>query len=163
MLVSRLRLADSSGRFVEYDLKPGYAGRTLLSIVQGCMGAKRANTGSSAWTAGLCSSVGTLSSSSGSSFGSFSVSSVLRIGVGDGRSGQPDDWALLMPLNGNADQDFAGSDAWAFGGEGETNNGHAGGVTISATCASTTTAPANATDPVNGASPAGTTDPTLAQ
>ena len=129
--VSRLRLSDSSGRFVEYNLNAGYAGRTLLSIVQGCMGSSRANTGSSKWNAGLCSNVGTLVSSSGS-FGNFLVSSTLRIGVGDGYANS-DDWALLMPLQGNGGGDFAGSNAWVFGGESQTNNGHSGTVTILAT------------------------------
>ena len=118
---------------MEYKLNKGYAGRTLLSIVQGCMGSNRRNTGSSAWNAGLCSNVGTRTSSSGS-FGSFSLSDVLRIGVGDGHSGQSADWALLMPLNGNANGDYDGKKAWVFGGEGETNNGYSGTVTISSTC-----------------------------
>ena len=60
--ISNLRLTDSSGRFVEYNLNKGYQGRTLLSIVQGCMGFNRKNSGSSAWTAGLCSNVGTRTS-----------------------------------------------------------------------------------------------------
>ena len=126
--ISSLKLSDSSGRFVEYKLNDGYAGRTLLSIVQGCMGSRRHNTGSSTWTAGLCSNVGTRTSSSGS-FGSFSLSDVLRIGVGDGHVNGYD-WALLMPLSGNADGDYNGRNAWAFGGEDETNNGYFGTVTI---------------------------------
>ena len=136
MPLSGLRLSDSSGRFVEYKLNDGYAGRTLLSIVQGCMGSSRQNTGSSSWTAGLCSNVGTRTSSSGGpfGFGSFTLSEVLRIGVGDGQNAATD-WALLMPLSGNGNGDFKGKDVWAFGGEEETNNGYAGTVTISATCA----------------------------
>ena len=81
----------------------------------------------------MCSNVGTRTSSSGS-FGSFSLSSVLRIGVGDGQVNS-DDWALLMPLSGNGNGDYSGYSAWAFGGEGETNNGYSGTVAISATCA----------------------------
>ena len=131
MPLSGLRLSDSSGRFVAYELKGAYAGRTLLSIVQGCMGNKRFNTNSAAWRAGQCSNVGTQTSSSSGSFNGFSLSSVLRIGVGDGQVND-EDWALLMPLNGNGDEDFDGNDVWAFGGEGETNNGHSGTVTISA-------------------------------
>ena len=98
------------------------------------MGSNRYNTGSSTWTAGLCSNVGTRTSSSGS-FGSFSLSSALRIGVGDGQSGQSYDWALLVPLSGNGAGDYEGNKVWAFGGEGKSNNGHAGTVTISAACA----------------------------
>ena len=131
--VYSLRFSDSSGRFVQYKLNKGYAGRTLLSIVKGCMGSIRQNTGSSAWNAGLCSNVGTRTSSSGS-FGSFSLSEVLRIGVGDGGS-DGNDWGLLMPLSGNGNGNYAGYNVWAFGGEAETNNGYSGTVTISTTCA----------------------------
>merc|ERR1719201_2276477 len=128
--VSFLRLSDSSGRFVEYKLNKGYAGRTLLSIVQGCMGSNRYNTDTSAWRAGLCSNVGTRTSSSGS-FTGGSVSSVLRIGVGEGQVNSYD-WALLMPLSGNGQGDYHGANVWAFGGEALTNNGYSGTVAISA-------------------------------
>ena len=131
MPVSSLRLSDSSGRYVEYKLNKGYAGRTLLSIVQGCMGSNRRNTGTWTWRAGLCSNVGTRTSSSGSFW--ISPSPVLRIGVGDGYN-DPYDWALLMPLSGNGAGDYA-DDVWAFGGEGKTNTGNYGTVTISAACA----------------------------
>ena len=130
--VSNLRFSDSTGRFVEYKLNKRYAGRTLLSIVQGCMGSNRQSTSSSAWGAGLCSDVGARTSSSGS-FGWFSLSEVLRIGVGDEQN-DGDDWALFMPLDGNADGDFSGSSVWVFGGEDQTNNGYDNTVTISATC-----------------------------
>ena len=132
MPISNLRLSDSSGRFVEYKLNKGYAGRTLLSIVQGCMGSNRQNIGGSGWRNGLCSNVGTRTASSGS-FTGGSLSSVLRIGVGDGGSDSYD-WALLMPLSGNGNGDYKGKDVWAFGGEEETNNGYSGTVTISAEC-----------------------------
>ena len=135
MPLSSLRLSDSSGRFVEYKLNKGYAGRTLLSIVQGCMGSSRKNNGSSAWNAGLCTNVGTRTSYSGG-FGEFSLSKELRIVVGDGSS-DSDHWALLMPLSGNANGDYNGNNAWVFGGESETNNAYTSTVTISAACAST--------------------------
>merc|ERR1712032_537220 len=80
----------------------------------------------------------TRTSSSGSFGAKFSLSSVLRIGVGDGQN-DPEDWALLMPLSGNGEGDYNGANVWAFGGEDETNNGHSGTVTVSATCAATTT------------------------
>ena len=133
--ITRLRFSDSYGRFAEYDLNPKYAGRTLLSIVQGCMGSNRRNDRDDAWKAGRCSNVGKLRASSGS-FGKFKVSPVLRIGVGDAsnRKKQNYDWALLMPLQGNANGDFDGYNVWAFGGKYETNNGHSGNVTIEATC-----------------------------
>ena len=95
------------------------------------MGSYRQNTGNTNWFIGLCSNVGTRTSCRGT-FGGFSLSSVLRIGVGDGQN-NIHDWALLMPLNGNANGDFLGNSAWAFGGEGETNNGYSGTVAIS-TC-----------------------------
>ena len=136
MPIFNLRLGDASGRFVEYTLNDGYAGRTLLSIVQGCMGSNRQNTGSSEWNAGLCNNVGVLGKASSESVGRFSLSEVLRVGVGDnGRDSM--DWALLMPLNGNANGDYSGANAWVFGGERETNNGYSGTVTISGVCGST--------------------------
>jgi hypothetical protein len=58
---------------------------------------------------------------------------VLRIGVGDGKN-DGDDWALFMPLIGNTNGNFDGENAWAFGGEDETNNGDRGTVAISAIC-----------------------------
>ena len=58
------------------------------------------------------------------------MSSALRIGVGDGGN-DAYDWALLMPLRGNGGGDFSSSNVWAFGGEGRTNNGYSGIVTIS--------------------------------
>ena len=132
LAITRLRFSDNSGRFVEYALNPKYKRRTLLSIVQECIGNKRSNDGSSAWDSGLCNNVGKLRSKSGS-FGRFSVSSVLRIGVGDTGSDRGD-WALLMPLQGNGNGDYRGSNTWVFGGEDATNNGYSGTVTISATC-----------------------------
>ena len=96
------------------------------------MGSNRRNSGSSDWKAGLCRNVGKLRSSSGS-FGRFSVSSTLRIGVGDGGS-DSNDWALLMPLQGNGNGDFNGNNVWAFGGESQANNGYSSTVRISATC-----------------------------
>ena len=129
--ISNIRLSDGSGRFVDYKLNKGYAGRTLLSIVQGCMGSNRRNEGGSRWNNGLCNNVGKLTSYSGS-FTGGSLSSVLRIGVGNGGS-DTNDWALLMPLNGNANGDYNGNNVWAFGIEDETNNGYSGTVTIS-TC-----------------------------
>ena len=55
------------------------------------------------------------------------------IGVGDGDNSDRYDWALLMPLSGNGNGDYKGRNAWVFGGEQMTNNGHSGTVTIS-TC-----------------------------
>merc|ERR1719158_1526448 len=53
--IDALRLSDASGRFVEYDLGPGYKGRTLQDIVAKCMGSQRSNTNQGNWKAGLCS------------------------------------------------------------------------------------------------------------
>ena len=124
--IHALRLADDSGRFVEYTLTSSYAGRPLHSIVTGCMGSNRSNDGSSAWGNGHCTNVGTLTSSSGAL---WSGAQSLRIGVGDGGADDAD-WALLMPSSGNGGGDFQGRSVWAFGGEGATNNGHSGTVTI---------------------------------
>ena len=89
------------------------------------MGSDRSNDdGSSAWDNGHCTNVGTLTSSSG-----VSGAQSLRIGVGGGGADDAD-WALLMPSSGNGGGDYEGRSIWAFGGEGATNNGHSGTVTI---------------------------------
>ena len=125
MPIHALRLADDSGSFVEYTLTSSYAGRSLHSIVTGCMGRDRSNDdGSSAWDNGHCTNVGTLTSSSG-----VSGAQSLRIGVGDGGA-DSHDWALFMPSSGNGGGDYQGGSIWAFGGEDATNNGHSGTVTI---------------------------------
>merc|ERR1711881_119264 len=131
--VYSIRLSDASGRFAEYKLNPGYAGRTLLSIVQKCMGSARTNTNAAKWRSGYCTNVGTKTSSKGSFPSKHPLSSKLRIGVGDGQKDSPD-WALLMPLKGNGAQDFSGNKVWVFGGEQRTNNYYTGTVTITATC-----------------------------
>merc|ERR1712242_374562 len=97
---------------------------TLLAIVQLCMGSKRSNGDTLKWKQGHCT-IGTLLASSGIS----NVSPHLRIGVGDGQS-DVKDWALFMLQNGNANRDFAGDKAYAFGSEGRANTGHVGMVNI---------------------------------
>ena len=83
---------------MEYRLNAGFAGRTLLSIVQGCMKTYRSNTGTSQWKAGHCTNVGTLVRSSLGIFfsatGTVDVSKQLRIGVGDGAK----DGATILPF-----------------------------------------------------------------
>jgi len=128
LMISRLRFGDASGRWVEYELNPTYAGKTLQSIVSSCMSSNRMNNNSAAWQAGQCSNVGKLTSSHSVS----GVSQVLRIGVGDGQN-DGSDWALFMPLTGNGSGDYLGNNIWNFGGETKTNNLYAGTVTISAT------------------------------
>ena len=124
--ISELMFEDAAGKYARYSLTSSYTGRTLLSIVQGCLGTSPpSNTGSSTWTNGHCT-VGTLTGSSG-----LSGVTSLRIGVGDG-SADSADWALFMPLSGNGGGDYMGRSTWAFGGESRTNNGYTGVVTISA-------------------------------
>jgi len=115
--ISQLRFRDAGGSYVTYQLSSAYAGRTLLSIVNGCMGSSRSNDGSSTWDNGLCQNVGTVVASSGRSYSS------LRIGVGD-TSNDAADWALFMVMSGNGAGDFAGNNVYCFGGEFEFNNGY---------------------------------------
>merc|ERR1712110_305454 len=119
--ITKLRFSDAGGGEVVYQLTSAYAGRTLLSIVQGCMGSSRTNNGNSVWDAGFCTNVGTKVSSTGRTY------SNLRIGVGDGSSDGAD-WALFMVLSGNGAGDFTGANIYCFGGEGEANNGYLSGT-----------------------------------
>ena len=118
-----LRFEDASGKYIEYKLDSSYVGKSLLQIVQQCMGSARSNTGSSTWKYGHCT-VGSVVSSTG-----ISGAAKLRIGVGDGGS-DGKDWALFMPLSGNGSGDFDGSNIWAFGSEAQTNTGTSSVVTI---------------------------------
>ena len=61
-----LRLQDDSGQFAEYNLTANFTGRTLLSIVTGCIGSDGTSDDdeSAAWAGGRCEDVGTLVSSS---------------------------------------------------------------------------------------------------
>ena len=119
-----LRFQDAAGSYAEYALTSPYSGRTLLSIVQGCMGSLRSNTGGTAWANGQCTNVGTLVSSSG-----VTGAAALRIGVGDGGADTAD-WALFMPVSGNGNGDFNGAKIWCFGCAGKANNGFTGSVYI---------------------------------
>jgi len=125
-VLSGITFSDASGAYAKYVLSNAYAGQSLLQIVQSCMdGSTRSNDGSSTWTAGHCTSVGDLDSSSGIS----NLSPNLRIGVGDA-SNDGLDWALFMVVTGNGAGDFVGSSAYAFGSEGQTNTGYTGQVSI---------------------------------
>ena len=122
-----LTLEDSSNRRVEYILRAGYAGRSLLDIVDKCMGGDEAlgNNNSLAWQQGHCT-IGDVMSSAGAGLSGVGA---LRVGVGDGQVNSRD-WAVLMPLTGNGNGDYKGYDVWCFGGETETNNGATGQVRI---------------------------------
>jgi len=125
LALTGLKFSDASGRYIEYRLSCAYSGKTLLGIVQQCMGSDRSNTNSATWRSGHCT-IGThTSSNSVSGYGS------LRIGVGDGHEIHGEDWALFMPLTGNGGGDFAGNNIWSFGSEYRLNNGYGGIVTIS--------------------------------
>lgn len=77
-----LRLQYGSGQFAEYNLTANFTGRTLLSIVTGCIGSDGTSDDdeSAAWAGGRCEDVGTLVSSSIAA----GTAANLRIGVGDG-------------------------------------------------------------------------------
>ena len=124
--ITEVMFEDAAGKYVQYTLTSSYTGRTLLDIVQSCVGTTpTSNTGSTTWGSGHCTNVGTLTGQSG-----FTTATSLRIGVGDGSVDGPD-WALFMVLSGNGGGDFIGTSTWAVGGEGKTNNGYTGVVTIS--------------------------------
>ena len=119
-----LMFSDGQGWWIEYSLDSGFAGRTLLSIVTGCMNGDRTqHSAETKWRNGHCS-IGTRTRSAGVS----GYSSRLRIGVGDSGSGSSDtdDWALFMPLTGNGAGDYSGSNTWAFGSEKRFNTGFNG-------------------------------------
>ena len=112
---------------MSYAVTSAYRGKTLLAIVQGCMGGHRSQSSSeSRWRNGFCT-IGTQTAVSG-----LSGTGNLRIGVGDSASGSSDsgDWALFMPLSGNGRGDYSGSSIWAFGSEMRANTGYNGAVYI---------------------------------
>jgi len=117
-----INFTDSSGRFAAYNLTPAFRGKTLLQIVTGCMKNDTSNTGSSLWSSGHCTNVGSVQNSSG-----LTTVSPLRIGVGDGQADALD-WGLFMPVSGNAQGDFEGNHVWAFGSEAVANTGCEGMV-----------------------------------
>ena len=94
-----LRLQDDSGQFAEYSLTANFTGRTLLSIVTGCIGSDGTSDDdeSAAWAGGRCEDVGTLVSSSIVA----GTAANLRIGVGDTRPAGVLDWTLFMPRAGS--------------------------------------------------------------
>jgi len=123
--LAAVRFSDSSGAFAEYDLMAPYLNRSLLQIVQQCMGDDRSNTGSLAWSVGHCSSVGRLASAAGIP----NVAPRLRIGVGD----DPADrfsWALFALQWGTTDSSPVPGDAYAVGCAARTNPGYVGQVYI---------------------------------
>ena len=127
--LSSLTLKDARGYFVSYAVTSAYRGKTLLAIVQGCMGGHRSQSSSeSRWRNGFCT-IGTQTAVSG-----LSGTGNLRIGVGDSASGSSDsgDWALFMPLSGNGRGDYSGNSIWAFGSEMRANTGYNGAVYIEA-------------------------------
>ena len=111
---------------LEFVLSHPYASRTLLSIVSGCMGSNRLNTGMEPWNSGYCTSVGI----------NVNGGRALRIGVGDG-SNDYSDWCLFEPgvsqpsmTYGATFVDMLGYNVYNFGGETQGNNGHSGAFTI---------------------------------
>ena len=129
--IASLKLWDGRGYYVEYVLNKEYRGKTLLSIVRGCMGSNRRQSYyDSKWRNGHCT-IGKRKEVRGLS----GTDTVLRIGVGDSARGSSDtyDWALFAPLGGNLKNgggDFAGRRVWDVGGEFVTNNGYTGAVKI---------------------------------
>ena len=144
-------LEDDGGVSANYILTDTFREKSLLAIVQECIGRSGytgdedtiENTNTALWKNGHCS-IAVLDTSSSTGAGRVTFSSELRIAVGDGSTDAPD-FALIMPLVGNGGRDFAGSKVWSFGGEGVTNNGWAGNVTIKGKPFITTTATSTTT------------------
>ena len=163
--VRQLTLSDSAGNFVQYTLSISFAGRTLHSIVTGCMGGARKNNESSAWTHGHCNDVGMLTNSSG-----VASAAALRIGVGNGcrkddvadrssgsgswgQNSAPSkvseiesntNWVLFSVSSSGGDHTGDHPCVWGFGGAGMTNNGHNSEVYIYATSSSVDMLPCKA-------------------
>jgi hypothetical protein len=98
-----LRFSHTGGGTRTFVLKPSYSGKTLLQIVNECMGSASQNTPSAAWRNGHCKIA-------------EGFEAGLRIGVGDGSADYPD-WALFTTIAGNGAMDMLGSNMWNFGGE----------------------------------------------
>lgn len=98
---------------------------TMLGVVQGAgLTTSSSNTGgsTSTWINGHASYTFDTRSST-----LYFPSPTLRIGVGDGSSGDAADWAVFMFESGNAGGDFNGNSAKALGSEDETYTYPCGG------------------------------------
>jgi len=108
---------------------PTVAGRCWRSS-----GTAWATPAATTWAASHCQ-VGALCGS----WGISDISPVLHLGVGDGTSLDPGDWALFMLQVGSTGGDFHQDTAYALGCKGRTSAAFAGRVTIAAEVFTTTT------------------------
>jgi peptidoglycan hydrolase CwlO-like protein len=122
----KIRITDSNGNDIIWDLQQQYRGQTILSIVSNALPSKERsiNNGSATWTNGHAN-IGTLIQNNRSKNG---VSN-LRIGVGDGTSDDYD-WALFMPVSGNGQGDMNGTNCYNLGGEYKTTNANVGTISL---------------------------------
>jgi len=130
-----LRFEDDDGSFIQYELNVPYRGKTLLKIVQGCLGENpqlRRQPGSPIWNKGVCHDVGFIDGYAGVGW-SVDVDvkpENLRIGVGGASSSDLNDYVLFMPVTGNGQGSFKKQKVWAFGADGRVNFGHDSTVKI---------------------------------
>lgn len=115
-----VRFEDTAGGFLEFELLRKFRNKTLLSVVNTCMGSARENDGSLAWQRGHC-----VAGSLTSSFGIPRAAQRLLIGFA-GNYEDPQNWVLFRLQNHPARSEFV----YAFGTENRTNPGFAGRVYI---------------------------------
>jgi len=115
-----VRFEDTAGGFLEFDLLEEFRNRTLLQIVNTCMGADRHNDGSFVWRMGHCVA-GRLSST----FGVPRPAAHLRIGFA-GPFNEERNWVLFRLQDYSARSEFT----YAFATQNKTNPGFAGRVYI---------------------------------
>ena len=122
----KIRITDSDGNDIIWDLQQQYQGQTILSIVSNALPSKEQsrNNGSATWTNGHAN-IGTLIQN----IRNKNNVSNLRIGVGDGSSDSKD-WTLFMPVSGNGQGDMKGSYCYNLGGESKTSNANVGTISL---------------------------------
>eukprot|EP00439_Symbiodinium_sp_Y106_P032464 s4410_g3.t2 len=115
-----VRFEDTAGGFIEFQLFEKFRGRSLLSIVNECMGGDRENDGSTAWRSGHCK-VG----KAASTFGIAGASQEMVIGYA-GSHVEPLNWVLFKVQESSAGRGLP----FAYGTQNSTNPGFAGRVYI---------------------------------
>ena len=115
-----VRFEDTAGGFIEFQLFERFRGRSLLSIVNECMGSDRENDGSAVWQSGHCK-VG----KAASTFGIAGASQEMVIGYA-GSHVEPLNWVLFKVQESSAGRGLP----FAYGTQNSTNPGFAGRVYI---------------------------------
>lgn len=123
----KIRITDSNGTDLIWELSPQYKGQTMVSIIGSILpnGVNSINDGSTTWNNGHANIGQLIQNVSNKSY----VNNNLRIGVGDGSS-DGIDWAVFMPMIGNCDSDMSGSNCYNLGGEYYTSNSRVGTINL---------------------------------